>query len=453
MKTRGIMGMLLLILLIIGVTACGSDDRDATSQQPTGNDTDITITADGNIEALSHEKMTFGSGGKVAQIAVKEGDRVSKGDVLARLDTGALELAEARAQVALTQAQVALTQAQVALDQAKLAEQTAAYNLKKTQDMEGALELALSRAQIDVRTAKFNLEQTSDLYTWSDIKTAKADVDDAQRYLDELLDKVGQFLPKDEEGNYPTIEEYVFSEDFPKPPGYELWQEELVHAQSRLNTAKDRLDAMLYGSDPEEVAIKKMQLETAEKAEMQAHKNLDDLTEDITIKELELESAKESVEHAQQNVNLAEQNVELAQKSLVQARKDIEEATIIAPFDGTVADIGVKEGEFLSPAAYAGTTIIELVDMRHMELIARVVELDVARVKIGQKVIISIDAIPEAKLEGRVTFISPVAREPGAVLFEDEDEVKEYEVKIDFNVPENSPIRDGMSATAEILVE
>ena len=52
------------------------------------------------------------------------------------------------------------------------------------------MELALSNAKIDVRTAKFNLEQTSDLYTWSDIKTAKADVDDAQRYLDELLDKV-----------------------------------------------------------------------------------------------------------------------------------------------------------------------------------------------------------------------------------------------------------------------
>ncbi len=66
---------------------------------------------------------------------------------------------------------------------------------------------------------------------------------------------------------------------------------------------------------------------------------------------------------------------------------------------------------------------------------------------------ISIDAMPETKLEGRDTFISPVAREPGVVLFEDEDEEKDYEVKIDFDIPDGSPIRAGMNATAEIIVE
>jgi HlyD family secretion protein len=453
MKRRGIMGMLLLGLLLIGVIACGSDDKETTSQQSTESDTNVTITADGNIEALSHERLTFGSGGKVVEIAVKEGDKVSKGDVLAKLDTGALELAEAQAQVALTQAQVALTQAQVAFTQAKLAQQTAEHNLKNTQDTEGTLELALSNAQIAVRTARFNLEKTTDLYTWSDIKMAKGDVDDARRYLDELLERIGKYLPKDDEGNYPSIEEYVFGEDFPKPPGYKLWQRELVHAQSRLNTAEDRLDAMLSGSDPEEVAIKKLQLETAEKAEAEAQKNLDKLSDELVIKALEVEAAKESVEHAQQNVNLAQQNVDLVKKSLYQAQKNLEEATIIAPFDGTVANIDVKEGEFLSPAAYTGTTIVELVDPRHMELTARVDELDVVKVKTGQKVMISVDAMPGTKLEGLVTFISPVAREPGVVLFEDEDEEKEYEVKINFNIPENSPIRAGMSATAEIIVE
>jgi multidrug efflux pump subunit AcrA (membrane-fusion protein) len=452
MKKRGIICMLLTGIILISAIAC-SGGEETTSQQPTESDTNVTVTADGNIEASSHERLTFGSGGKVAEISVKEGDRVSKGDVLAMLDTGALELAEAQAQVALTQAQVALTQAQLALTQAKLAEQTAEHNLKNTRNTEGALELALSNAQIDVRTAKFNLEQTIDLYTWSDIKTAKADVDDAQRYLDELLEKAGLFLPKDEEGNYPSIQEYVFGEDFPKGPGYEGWQEELVHAQSRLNTAEERLDAMLSGSDPEEVAIKKLQLETAEKAEAEAQKNLDKLSDELVIKALEVEAVKESVEHAQQNVNLAQQNVDLAQKSLAQAQKFLAEATIVAPFDGIVSKVGVKEGEFLSPATYAGTIIVELIDLRQMELTARVDELDVVKVKTGQKVMISVDAMPGTKLEGLVTFISPVARESGAVLFEDEDEEKEYEVKINFNIPENTPIRAGMSATAEIIVE
>ncbi len=89
-----------------------------------------------------------------------------------------------------------------------------------------------------------------------------------------------------------------------------------------------------------------------------------------------------------------------------------------------------------------------------MELVVRVDELDIAKVKIGQKVMISVDAVPEAKLEGRITFISPVASEPvGVVLFEDDDEVEKYEVKIDFDIPEDFPTRAGMSATAEIIVE
>ena len=89
-----------------------------------------------------------------------------------------------------------------------------------------------------------------------------------------------------------------------------------------------------------------------------------------------------------------------------------------------------------------------------MELTARVEEVDIVKVKTGQKVMISIDALPVVKLQGRVTFVSPVAREPvGVVLFEDEDEEKRYDVRIDFNIPENSPVRNGMSATAEIIVE
>jgi len=422
MKKRGIIGILLLSLILIGATACGGGDEETTSQQPTESDTNVTINANGNIEASSHERLTFGSGGKVGEISVQEGDKVSKGDVLARLDTSALELAEAQAHVDLTQAQVDLTQAQVDLTQAKLARQITGNNLKNTRDTGEALELALFNAQIDVRSAEHYLDETRDIYTWPDIETAQKDVENAEAFL-----------------------QYALERNLPEAT--------ITYAQARLDAVEAVLDAKRNVYDTEEVAIASMQLEAARRAEAQAEKNLDKLSDNLTIKGLEVESAEESVEHAQQNVNLAQQNVNLAQKSLDQARKDMEEATIIAPFDGTVAKIGAKEGEFLSPATYTGTTIVEIINLRHMELTARVDELDVVKVKTGQKVIISVDAMPGAKLEGRVTFISPVVREPGVVLFESDDEEKDYEVKIDFDIPENSPIRAGMNATAEIIVE
>jgi len=419
MKKRGIMVMLILGSLLISTIACSGGEE--TPIQPMIK-SDITVTGDGNIEASSHERLTFGSGGKVAHVTVKEGDRVKKGDVLARLDTGALELAEAQAQVALTQEQVALNQAQVALNQAKLAQQTAEYSLKNTMDTEDALELALFSAQIEVRSAEHYHDETRDIYTWPDIEIAQKDLENAEAFLQYALER-----------NLPDAT--------------------ITYAQERLDAAEAVLDAKRNAYDTEEVAIAKLQLEAAKRAEAQAQKNLTKLSEDLTIKDLEVESAKESVEHAQQTVNFAQQNINLAQKSLDQARKDLGEATIIAPFDGVVANVGAKEGEYLSPAAFTETTIVEIIDLRHMELTARVDELDVARVKTGQEVLISVDAIPEVKLEGRVTFISPVAREPGVVLFENEDEEKSYEVKIDFDIPGNSPIRAGMSATAEIIVE
>ncbi|MFC1972464.1 HlyD family secretion protein, partial [Chloroflexota bacterium] len=304
MKRRGIMGILLLGLLLISTIAC-SVGENTSSQQPADGgrgDINITISGDGNIEASSRDELTFGSIGKVDKIFVKEGDKVNKGDVLARLDTGdtgALELAEAQAQVALTQAQVALTQAQLALTKAQLA-------------LTGQ-ELAVSQAKINVINAEAALERAED--SWLDTKYQGKKVKQYREYLEYYLEE------------YPEDTKKI--SDVRKSLQY-YWERFLA-------VASDSADSR-----------------------------------EVTAKEMELELAKESVEHAQQNLNLekqninlaeknvslAEQNVSLAQKSLDQARKDMEEeeATIIAPFNGMVSRVGAKEGEFLSPATYTGTT-------------------------------------------------------------------------------------------------
>jgi multidrug resistance efflux pump len=365
MKRRGIMGILLLGLLLIGATACGDGD-ELTTNQPTVK-SNITVTGDGNIEASSHERLTFSSGGRIEKIYVKEGDKVNKGDILAKLDTSALELAKAQAQVAFTGQQVAEIQAGVAVTQ----------------------------AEVMLRIVKHSLDEARDLYTWPEIKNAQADVDDAEAYLQYALDR-----------------------------GLSL--ETVEYAQARLAVAEAKLNAQINSYDTEEVAIKKME---------------------VTLAEQNLELARQSLAHSHETVKQADQ-------ALAQAQKDLNEATIVAPFDGTISKVGAKEGEYLSLAVFTEKTIVELIDPGHMELTARVNELDVVKVKTGQNVMISVDAIPGMKLEGQVTFISPVAKEPvGVVLFEDDDEEKYYEVKIDFDILENSPIRAGMSATAEIIVE
>jgi len=434
MKKWVTIGVLFLCLVLAGATACdllGDGDKGETSQQlvtVVKGDLTVSVSGSGNIEVANEATLTFGSGGRVDKLNVEEGDVVSKGDVLARLDTSTLELAHTQATVALTQAQLAVTQAQ-------LAEQTAEYNLKKTKDTKDALELALFNAQINTQTAKYNLEKTRDLYTWTDIKVAQADVDESEEYLEYCIKKLYEYLPiiLDEEGRevYPKIED-----DFTEPPGYKVWQDRIIHAQSRLNSAKDRLEAMQSGRDTEETAIKRKQLEAAEMAEAQAEKNLNDLREDIAIQKLQLEAAKQATEQTRQSV-------ELAQQSLAEAQKQLDEATITAPFGGVVASVSVKEGNIIPSPTVSPKAIVYLVDLSSMKLIAELDEIDLPDIELNQEAIITIDALPDATFKGKVASINPVPTQAGGIVL--------YKVKIGFDVPDGSRLRVGMSASVDII--
>ena len=424
--------MILLSLLLIGTAACnpfGGGEEEGTGLQPvevTRGDLNITVTGSGTIETSREANLAFGSGGKVDKIDVKEGDTVSKGEVLAKLDTRPLELA-------LTQARVTLTQAKLAQTKAQLAQKTAEYDLKNTMDTRDTLELALFNAQIDSKTAKYNLEQTQDLNTWSDLKIAQATLDQAERDLEYALEQLYKYLPPDEDGIYPKIDE-----DFPLPEGYKVWQDRTIYYQVLLNTAKDRVEAMISNRDVEETAIKRLRLEAAEMAETQAQKNLDDLAEDIAIGELKVESAGQSVEEAKQSI-------ELTQLSLDDAQRQLDEATITASFDGVVARVEAKEGETIPPPTISSQTIVHIIDPTSLKLVVEIDEIDIPAVEIGQEAIIEIDALPDTLFQGTVAAIYPMPKTEGGVVL--------YEAKINLHAGESSGIKVGMSASVDIITD
>ena len=407
MRKWRIIGVLLLCLTLAGSIACNpfGGDEEETGQQPVEvvrGDLAVTVSGSGSIEVSKEVELAFGSGGRVDKIYVEDGDEVSKGDVLAKLETDDLELTVTQAQVALAEAQVGVTQAQVAVNQAQL---------------------SITQAEVALKNAKIALEQTEDLYIWPDIEAAQADVDEAKDYLEYCLEKLVQYLPLEKVGSYSDILEFILKEDYPKSPGYKVWQERTVHAQSRLNTAKNRLEAMLSGFDADAVAVKRQQVEEAEQS---------------------LELARQSLELNQQSLKLAQLSPELAQQSLKHSQKQLDEATITAPFDGIVASVYVDEGDVIPSPTMAPTIIIHLVDLTSMELKVEVDEIDMPGVKLGQKAIIEVDALPDFPLEGEVTSISPLAKEEAGVVV--------YEIKVSFDVPEGSGIRIGMSADADIII-
>jgi len=410
MIKKVVIGLILAIVImaLVVTTACIGGNEGEVSQQlvkVTRGDLTLSVTGSGKIETFREARPTFGSAGKLDRILVQEGDEVGEGDVLARLDTSALELA-------LSQAKMALVQAEVALKKSKLAKQTAEYNLKNTEGMEDSLGLAVLNAEIGLEQAQRDLDRGIQA---TDYLAAVAQLKKAETWYKFVV------------------------EDWPRDSAItDDWHMALERAERQLEVAQANYDSILSGYDSREITLKKRQVEAAEMTLAQAQKDLDDLAEDIAMQRLQIESAE-------QDIMQAEQSVELARQSLNDAQRQLDEATIFATFDGIVAQVLAKEGDNIPSPSMAPQAIVLLIDPSQMELVVEVDEIDIPLVRLGQEAVISVDALPDAEFEGRITAVYPVPKEEGGVVL--------YEVRLSLDVPEDSLIKVGMSASADVLMD
>jgi HlyD family secretion protein len=137
--------------------------------------------------------------------------------------------------------------------------------------------------------------------------------------------------------------------------------------------------------------------------------------------------------------------MEKAQLVLDEAKENLEKAVIVAPFSGVIAVVNAEVGDRLTAGNYATTAIVRLVKPWRMRLTAEVDEIDIPSVKLDQRAIVSVDALPELQFEGEVDSISSLATEESGLIL--------YKVKINFSVETGSGLKDGMSATADIILD
>ena len=130
---------------------------------------------------------------------------------------------------------------------------------------------------------------------------------------------------------------------------------------------------------------------------------------------------------------------ETAAKELKNAIEQRENLIVVAPCDGVMASIDVKEGDEIT----SGTLLGSILEGEDMNLTIAVDELDVVEVEIGQPVAITIDALSSLKLDGEVYKIAPVGSSSGGVTT--------YSVELTFDA-EGTGVRSGMNATGEIEV-
>lgn len=127
------------------------------------------------------------------------------------------------------------------------------------------------------------------------------------------------------------------------------------------------------------------------------------------------------------------------ENSLLDAKEKLADYFIRAPFDGVVAKINVKKGDSVS----AGTVVATLITQQKIAEIS-LNEVDVAKVKLGQKATLSFDAIPDLTLTGQVVEIDTLGTVSQGVVT--------YTVKIGFDT-QDERVKAGMSVSANIIIE
>jgi HlyD family secretion protein len=351
----------------------------------------VAVSASGSIQPETRVSLTFETSGEVAEVPVQVGDRVKAGDVLVRLETGELTL-----QVQQTEASVALAEAQLA------------------QLREGARSEEVASAQANLRGLEAQLNaaianRDQVVAGPTDAQIAAAETQLAAAELEHRVTLIAHDR---------TLEE-TKDGDRREQARYDLWA-----ADQAVAAAQAQLDDLLAGADANAARAARANVAAVEAQRDAAQAQLDALLAGAT---------EEQLTDVEAQVAQAEASLELAELAL-------EKATLRAPFDGVVAAVSVSVGEMAS----AGLPAITLLDTSEFHMTVGVDELDVGRLGLGQVAQVSLDAIPEAELTGKVERIAPAATIAGGVVT--------YDVVVALEKTD-VPIRADMTANATIVVE
>jgi HlyD family secretion protein len=135
----------------------------------------------------------------------------------------------------------------------------------------------------------------------------------------------------------------------------------------------------------------------------------------------------------------AQLTVTQRQDALLDAQQTLANYYVRAPFDGVIAKLDVKKGDSASSGA-AVATIITTQEVATVSLN----EVDIAKIKVGQKATLTFDAIEGLTITGEVVEVDAIGTVSQGVVT--------YNVKIAFDT-QDERVKSGMSASAAIMTE
>ncbi len=167
------------------------------------------------------------------------------------------------------------------------------------------------------------------------------------------------------------------------------------------------------------------------------------------ISDQSLEEARTSAESTAAGCKAAGEKAKQAVAQLQAARATLDKTVMTAPFDGVVLDVTVEVGEWISPSppGIALPPVLDVIDPDSLYVSAPLDEADVASVRVGLPVRITMDAFRGRSFPGTLTYISSYVETR-------QEQNRTLTVEAEFSgkdLPAN--LLPGLSADIEVILE
>jgi HlyD family secretion protein len=170
------------------------------------------------------------------------------------------------------------------------------------------------------------------------------------------------------------------------------------------------------------------------------------LLEEKLVSQKEYDVAENEYKALKLKYNLSQERLALIEIGRTKIADRQIDTVIKSPVIGTILERRVNEGDPVVPLTsyQAGTELLILADLKSMFFKGTVDEIDVGKLEEGMAAELEIGAIPDQKVRGKLTKISPKAKQKeNATLFD---------VEIDLTQRGEKIIRAGYSANAKLVI-
>lgn len=359
-----------------------------------------TVSATGSIEPAAEVSLLFRGAGTVQNVLVSEGEAVKEGQLLAELDT--------------TDQTLALAQAQVSQD-------ISTAQLKKLEAPPDPMDVAAAQAAVEVAQAGVSSAEAALVAAQASYQDLLKGPNDTQQTINESQVRQAEIALNQAQQAYNKIKDQPDAGMYPQAAELERATSAYEVAKAQVAKTEETATQAQLAQGLNQIAQAQSALRQAQAQVVNAQNNLSNL----------LEGPK------QEDLDIARAQLRQAQLSQLQAENTLANSRIAAPFDGVVSRVNIKQGE----QSTNGLPAVVLTDLEGFTLKVLVDEMDVRQVAVGQPVRLSVDALPDDEIMGKVTKISPTAANVNNVVA--------YEVTI-VPDPTSAALRSGMSATAII---